>query len=68
MYRLHVIHEGSAIPRETVTVTRAADILTSIPEVLRRHHDCERIEVTAGTTPLFAVDSKGRLLEADASQ
>jgi len=63
MYSLYVIKAGNPAPVEIVAVQRAADVLTSIPEVLRRHPDCLRVEVKAGTTALFAVDAKGALLE-----
>lgn len=65
MYRLRIIPEGSAIPTEIVTLHRATEVLTSIPELLRRHRNCQRIEVCAGTTPLFAVDCRGRLLDQE---
>jgi hypothetical protein len=66
MYRLRIIPEGTPIPTEIVTLHRATEVLTTIPELLRRHRNCQRIEVCAGTTALFAVDGKGRLLDQDA--
>ncbi|HEY8618062.1 hypothetical protein [Phenylobacterium sp.] len=63
MYRLRVIHPGAAFPTETVSLERAADVLTAIPELLARHADCDRVEVMANDSKLFAVDCKGNRLD-----
>lgn len=63
MYHLRVLHPGSSIPTETLSLKQASEVLIRIPELLARHTGCERIEVVAGTTPLFAVDCKGQRLE-----
>lgn len=63
MYSLRVMKPGSIAPLETVELDRAADVLTCIPELLARHAGCERIEVLASTTRLFAVDCHGQRLE-----
>ncbi|WP_309089180.1 hypothetical protein [Phenylobacterium sp.] len=63
MYHLRVLHQGSSLPTEVLTLERPGDVLTSVPELLARHADCERVEVLAGPTFLFAVDCKGQRLE-----
>ena len=63
MYHLRVIHQGSPIPTEVIDLDRASDVLTTIPQLLARHADCERVEVLAGPTRLFAVDCRGQRLD-----
>ena len=61
MYRLQVFN-GSGTPMETVMLARAAEVLERIPQLLSKHTDCERVEVTLNATKLFTVDCKGNLL------
>ncbi|MGA0608223.1 hypothetical protein ACO2Q0_19700 [Phenylobacterium sp. VNQ135] len=63
MYQLRVIARGSLVPIEILSIERASEVLSSIPQLLARHGDCERIEVLARTTPLFAVDCRGQPLQ-----
>jgi hypothetical protein len=62
MYRLLVFYEGSTLPRETITIHRASEVLTSIPELLQQNSGCHRIEVFADNARLFAVDCHGNTL------
>ncbi|HEY8574518.1 hypothetical protein [Phenylobacterium sp.] len=59
MYRLNVFHDGRTTPTQTVALSQAGDVLTSIPMLLEQFPDCARVEVTAGAVRLFSVDCKG---------
>jgi hypothetical protein len=63
MYSLRVLYKGEALPRETVKVDRATDVVTRIPELLGRYPDCERVAVLLNGVALFAVGPQGERLE-----
>ncbi len=59
MYQLVVRRTGEPGPVETATAASATEVLSLIPKLLDRYPDCERIEIMAGVTRLFAVDCEG---------
>ena len=63
MYTLRVFYPGETAPHETVTLERAADVLTRIPRLLEGHGQCEKVVVFLGPTRLFAVDCSGNRLD-----
>ncbi|THD59294.1 hypothetical protein [Phenylobacterium sp.] len=62
MYTLLVYHPGEKAARATIKVPKAADVLTTIPEVLAEHHTCEHVVVMLDDIRLFAVDCVGNRL------
>jgi hypothetical protein len=62
MYLLQVFYGRDLHPREILKIDRPGDVLTRIPEALKAHEGCERIDVYAETLFLFAVDCQGRRL------
>ena len=62
MYKLMVYHSGGAQVSATITVARAADVLSRITQVLAEHDGCESVVVTFNDIRLFAVDCAGNRL------
>lgn len=58
-YTLTVCHEGKHLPTEVTTHSSAAAAMDAIAALLKKHPDCHRIHVHAGTGRLFSVDCKG---------
>lgn len=58
-YALAVYRPGSTVPTETVSVSRAPEVLTLLQTLLKKHPDCHRIRVESGGSFLFAVDCHG---------
>lgn len=58
-FELRVFHAGEVAPRRVVRLANAAELVAAIPELLREHAECERVEVYAGTARLFSVDCHG---------
>ena len=59
MYYLSIFEPNRKSPLETVTVTNAAEVLTTIPTLFAQHPGCERVEVRLDTTHLFSIDCAG---------
>ena len=59
MYRLEVFHPGERLPVEAVTLSRAADVLLTSPELLAKHAQCEKVVVSIDCPRLFSADCKG---------
>ncbi len=59
VYTLKVFYDGDPVARETVQLSRAADVLADLPRLLSRHGGCERIAVLVDSVQLFAVDCRG---------
>ncbi len=63
LYKLLVYHAGDQLPRATIAVHRAADVVARIPEILTEHHACEHVLVTLNEVRLFAVDCHGNAVK-----
>lgn len=59
MYHLSVYFPGDPVARTTLHVERGVEVLGIIPDLLKEHPGCERIEVHLGATRLFFVDCEG---------
>jgi len=59
MFSLLVFCGHGAMATSRVEVTRAVDVLLSIPKVVRDHEGCDRVEVHHNGSRLFSVDSDG---------
>jgi hypothetical protein len=59
MYELAVFKPGEDYASERVTLTRSSEVLQTIPVLLERHSECERVEVHHAGALLFSVDCKG---------
>jgi hypothetical protein len=60
MYHLSVYFPGDRAARATVHVERGLEVLGVIPNLLKEHPGCERVEVHLGATRLFLVDGEGK--------
>lgn len=59
MYTILVFCGGSPVPSATHRIAQSAEVLTSIPEIMRANPGCERLEVLLAGTRLFTVDCEG---------
>jgi len=59
MYNLLVFCGASVKPVARVEIESAANVLAAIPQIMKDHEGCERVEVHHGGRRLFSVDCDG---------
>ena len=59
MYTLLVYTEGGSTLVGRHEIRQAAEVLAAIPDIMKKHPGCERVEVYLAAVRLFSVDCAG---------
>jgi hypothetical protein len=63
MYELAVFKPGDDFASDRMVLERASEVLRTVPLLLKRHCDCERVEVYHAGGLLFSVDCRGNRID-----